>query len=309
MTNTKNAPLGTRLPATRHLVAPVLLATLALAAAACAARGGPGPPRAVLLDGTLNTRDLGGYETRDGRKVRWGMLFRSDELEDLDEADLLALERLGLRTVIDLRSPAEREDAPDRLPPGVATIFVPFSHPSMDPSRITSRILRGDASEGYFGSLLNRANRSFALDHGSELAQVVETLARPGMLPALFHCTYGKDRTGFVAAMVLSLVGVPWETVAEDFLLSNAMLADHIDRTAALIHWASLFRIRREEARELLGVKRAYLDSARDAVIETYGSTEAYRRAIGIDDAIVARLRDALLEPAVTAHAADRSAQ
>ena len=258
------------------------------------------PPRHIELDHTLNTRDLGGYRTEDGRQVRWGLLFRSDDLHQLDREDLEALEALGLRTVFDLRSAGERDDAEDRLPPQTAQVLLPILFPSMDPDVIARRILRGDASEGYFNDLLQRANRSFVLEHGDQLAALVNDLAEPGILPALFHCTHGKDRTGFASAFILSLLGVPWKTIQQDYLLSNVYLRSNTDRMARFIWLGSLFRISRANARDLLEVRAAYLESARSAVLEEYGSIADYVRTMGVRDETLDRLRATLLEPVVS---------
>lgn len=267
--------------------------------AACATTALPpeaAPPRRVELNHTLNTRDLGGYVTENGRSIRWGVLYRSDELDRLDEDDIQVLAARGLRTVYDFRSESERDGREDRLPEGSEAVWLPILYPSMDPDRIADRILRGDADEGYFEDLLQRANRSFALDHGEQFAAFIEALAEPGALPALFHCTYGKDRTGFAAAAVLDLMGVPWDTIEQDYLLSNVYLSHEIDRMARFIWLGSFFRISRSNARDLLGVRRQYIAAARDAMIEQYGSTEAYFKAFGVSDETLQRLREALLE-------------
>ncbi len=230
--------------------------------------------------------------------MRWGVLYRSDDLSRLDDDDVASVAELDLQVVYDFRTDHERQDAWDRLPPGIEIERLVMSHPSMDPKLITSRILRGDASDDYFEKMLARANRTFALEHGAELAALVRELARPGGLPALIHCTYGKDRTGFAAAMVLDTLGVPWETIVEDYLLSNVYLERNISSLSRLMWLASLFRISRESARSLLGVERSYLESARQSILEEYGSIEAYRAAIGLDAETVRRLRNALLEPA-----------
>ena len=272
-------------------------------AVACATPGLPPeavPPRQIELDHTLNTRDLGGYLTEDGRQVRWGLLFRSDHLHDLEREDLETLEALGLRTVFDLRSAGEREGAEDRLPSQTSRVLLPILFPSMDPDVIAHRILSGDASEGYFNDLLQRANRSFVLEHGDQLAALVNQLSEPGVLPALFHCTHGKDRTGFASAFILRLLGVPWTTVRQDYLLSNVYLRSNTDRMARFIWLGSLFRISRANARDLLEVRAEYLESARSAVLEEYDSIPNYLRALGVRDETIDRLRSALLEPAAS---------
>ena len=291
-------------PRGRRTVGPRALASvLAVAGAAltdCTRPALPpeaGPPRRIALHGTLNTRDLGGYLTQDGRRVRWGLLFRSDQLSELNDGDVEALSSLGLRRVYDLRSESERMDHEDRLPEGVASISLPISNPALDPDRLRSLILSGGAEEGDFHDLLVRANRSFVLDYRAEFGALIQGLAQPGGLPALFHCTYGKDRTGFAAAVILEILGVPWETTVEDYLLSNVTLAPEIERKSRLIWVGSLFRISRANARDLLGVKREYLESARAAAVERFGSTDAFvRNGLGISDEMREKLRRALLE-------------
>jgi protein-tyrosine phosphatase len=292
------APRGSRRgPAPRRLAA---LVVAGAALAACARPEPPAdaaPPRRVALDGALNTRDLGGYRTGDGRRVRWGLLYRSDALSELSERDVETLASLGLRRVYDLRSEAERRDARDRLPQGVEVIALPVAHPALDPERLRAVILRGGAEEGDFHDLLVRANRAFALDHTAEFGRLVRGLAEPGGLPALVHCSYGKDRTGLAAAWILTILGVPWEAAVEDYLLSNVYLASRIARTARLVWLGSLFRISRRDARDLLGVKREYLEAGRAAAIERFGSADAYLRdGLGIGEPLRQRLRAVLLE-------------
>ncbi len=261
---------------------------------------GPAPserPRRIALDHTLNTRDLGGYETRDGRRVRWGRLFRSDHLDDLDEDDIETLRAMGIRTFIDLRSHGERPDESVTIPVDSRSVWLPMLHPSMDPNLVMGRILRGDADEDYFFHMLQRANETFARDHGPEFARVIDILAAPDNLPALYHCTYGKDRTGFITAGILGLLGVPEETIDEDYLLSNYYLRNHIRRMARVIWLASAFRISRSDARDLLGVRLEYITTARRQMKDTYGSAEGFVKAFGVTDEMIEQMRENLLEP------------
>jgi len=234
------------------------------------------------------------------------MLYRSDDLSALTNKDVEALAGRNLKVVYDFRTDSEREDSEDRLPTGVRPVRFTMSHPSMDPAQITRRILRGNADPDYFENLLVRANRTFVIEHGEELATLVRSLTVPQNLPALFHCTYGKDRTGFAAAMILTMLGVPWETVVEDYLASNVYLESEISSMSRLIWFASLFRISRESARDLLGVRRIYLESGRQAILDEYGSFEAHQAAIGLDEATLERLRDLLLEPVPNEDSIDR---
>ena len=102
--------------------------------------------RRVVLEGAPNFRDLGGYATADGRRVRHGELFRSGVLSDLSDADLAVLTGLRIATVVDLRSAIEIEERPNRLPPGALAIEVPVSDVSMSPNAIAARLEAGDTS-------------------------------------------------------------------------------------------------------------------------------------------------------------------
>jgi protein-tyrosine phosphatase len=124
-----------------------------------------------------------------------------------------------------------------------------------------------------------------------------ERIVQPENLPALVHCTAGKDRAGFASAMVLSVLGVPRETVMEDFLLTNHYTAADTEKRLFQIELFSLFRVDGDALRPLFGVEPAYLDAAFEAIEARYGDFETYRReALGLDDAEVEAFRASLLE-------------
>jgi len=255
--------------------------------------------RHVVLDGAFNFRDLGGYATEDGRSVRWGRIFRSDQLADLSDGDLEVLSELGIRLVCDFRSPDERAEQPDRLPandpPAVAELGI--YDDSFDPNAIREAIVSGELDDVDFGQLLVDGNRTFVVRFSPQFASMFERLAQPENLPALVHCTAGKDRAGFASAIILRALGVPEETVFEDFLLTNHYTADRIERRLLMIRAASLFRADPEKVRPLLGVERAYLRAAFDEIEARYGCFNRYlREALGVGDRELASLRANLLE-------------
>jgi protein-tyrosine phosphatase len=180
----------------------------------------PAPGTRLAVEGTLNLRDVGGYPTADGRVVRRGRLFRSDHLNGVTDDGLRALDALGLRTVLDLRVPHERERQPSRLPDGVDVHHVnPFTGGSaltdvledIRAGRVTS-VTEDDVADGY---------RTMLADAGVMFASVVLVAGQADRLPALFHCTAGKDRTGIAAAIVHRLLGVADDVIATDFELTN----------------------------------------------------------------------------------------
>lgn len=255
--------------------------------------------RHVALEGAQNFRDLGGYATEDGHHVRWGLFYRADDLGDLTDADLATIQQLGIQLVCDFRSDEEKAEHPDRLPatdpPEV--VELPILDDSFSPAAFREKITAGDLGDTDLRQMLIEGNRLFATRYAPQYAVMFERLTDPASLPAVVHCTAGKDRTGFASAVVLRTLGVPEETVFEDFLLTNHYTADEIERTLWIIRFASLFRTDPEQVRPALGVERAYLEAAFDAIEEGYGSFDAYRRGpLGLDDTETAAFRQLALE-------------
>jgi protein-tyrosine phosphatase len=282
-----------------------VIAAVSLCAAVIACGGDPyaGQPehvkrRHIALEGAQNFRDLGGYESADGKHVRWGLFYRSDTLADLTDRDLEIVRKLGIRLVCDFRSPEEKRAAPDRLPeprPQVAELEV-FDE-SFSAQAFREKIESGDLGDLDLRQALIEGNRLFATKFAPAYRALFERLQDPENLPALIHCTGGKDRAGFGSALILTLLGVPREIVFDDFLLTNVYTAAKIERTLLMIRLISFFRIDPERVRPALGVERAYLEATFDTIQEEYGDFERYRReALGIEDAELAAFRGRALE-------------
>jgi protein-tyrosine phosphatase len=201
-----------------------------------AVRHGPGPmtgewapSRHVALDGAVNVRDIGGYRIVGGPEVVRGRLFRGDSLSQLTRSDLERLDRLGLRTVVDFRTPGEVLLAgADQLPFAVEYAHLPVS--GGDLGAIYELIASGDHERqrrelggGRAASFMVEMNRGFVADARQREAfgAALRLLCSPGRLPLLYHCTGGKDRAGWMTAIVLTALGVPRELVLRDYLLSN----------------------------------------------------------------------------------------
>jgi len=255
--------------------------------------------RHLGLEGAPNFRDLGGYETADGHSVRWRQLYRSDALAHLTDSDLARLSGLGIRLVCDFRSDSEREAEPDRLPevdpPAVAEL--PIGAESFMVKDLRERISSGNLDGLDLRQMMIEGNRQFATTFAPQYAAMFERISKPENLPAILHCTAGKDRAGFASALVLTLLGVPHETVMEDFLLTNHYTERQTRRRLWMIEIFSLFRADSEGLRPLFGVEPAYLEAAFEEIDKRYGSFERYRReALGIDDRELAAFRKLMLE-------------
>ncbi|MBI9085241.1 MAG: tyrosine-protein phosphatase [Desulfobacterales bacterium] len=183
--------------------------------------------RRVPLQGCFNFRDLGGYGTDSGRRLKWGKVFRSDAMARLTDHDRLTLKSLGLRLVIDFRAPSETQRSPDRLPAdgSVDRVHLPVVHGDLDSTVALERAAAGDLAwltpdfmtRGYLNNI-----ESFPHVWGA----VFQRLADGASLPVAFHCSAGKDRAGTCAALVLLALGVPEETVVADHALSNVYIRD-----------------------------------------------------------------------------------
>jgi protein-tyrosine phosphatase len=240
-------------------------------------------PRVLALEGASNVRDLGGYPVSDGRRVRFGRVFRSAGLSRLTAADVAALHGAGVRVVCDLRGEAERTHAPSALP-GVTTHALSIE-PSLGAS-LRDIAARREATGEDVMVLMRRAYTAYALEWAHQYRAMFSLLVADET-PLLFHCTAGKDRTGFGAALLLTALGVEWDLVREDYLATNrhwrgdSTLAESLPPAVADV---------------LLKVHPELLDCAFAAIDEAHGSFDAYLAGpIGVDDAARGRLRDRLL--------------
>ena len=239
------------------------------------------PPPDFPFQQVFNFRDLGGHAAADGRRVRFGVLYRSAAPTDATEADFELLERqLGVQTRIDLRHATERERFPTtRTWPGVE-VHLPLFRPD-DTLRQFPTL-----GEGYVDAL----NRPHV---GRRLVEVLSLLAHEVEAPALFFCSAGKDRTGLVAAAILSSLGVPDEAVADDYARS----ADSLDVMYAF--WAQRPNSAIEETvrtfPHVMGAPRAAMTHLVATVRQDFGSMRGYLTAQGAHPSLFEALESRLL--------------
>jgi protein-tyrosine phosphatase len=271
---------------------------------------GPGPVNAerassrhVPLDGAVNVRDIGGYRSAYGLEVRPGRLFRGDALSRLTGADVERLDRLGLRTIVDFRTAGEvLLGGDDRMPYGVESAHLPVS--GGDLGAIYELIAGGDherqrreLGDGRAASFMAEMNRGFVADgrQRETFGAALRLICSPGRLPLLYHCTSGKDRAGWMTAIVLTALGVPRELVLRDYLLSNdyhragyGKLRLDLVKTGIVADPALL--------RPVLEQSATYLGAAFEEADRRYGSFGRFL-AYGLDvsEAMLAGLRRTLL--------------
>lgn len=239
--------------------------------------------RYIALEGCYNFRDLGGYRARDGRVVRSGQLFRSDALHYLSEADVLKLrDELGVRAIIDVRSADERdaEPASELAGPPVAYHHMPL-FPGGRPPRDDEEVAV-ELGDRYFQILQAAAQ---------PIREVFELIARlPG--PTVFHCAAGKDRTGMIAALLLSLLGVEERDVVEDYAATSLNLDRIIERLYASKGYGAIVR---ELPPESLHAQPRTMESLFAQLRHVHGSARGYLCEIGVSEATLLQLEERLL--------------
>lgn len=238
--------------------------------------------RLVPLEGAMNFRDVGGYETEDGRFVRWGKIYRSAALSGLTPDDLAKIRDLDIRYVYDLRSVGERRDQPTRWPQTGAIVA---SHDyEMDISAFMAAFANGPTPDKVRAAMT--AFYPAVVDsHKTQFRAVFAELLEGDEGAILYHCSAGKDRTGVQTALILSALGVPRETVIEDFLLSN----QHHRMSGDAGPMAGM----PPEVLEVLGgVERPYLEAFFAEIDRRYGGVEGYLAVeLDVDAADIQRLR------------------
>lgn len=245
--------------------------------------------RTLNLAGASNFRDLGGYAGEDGRVVRWRRLFRSDHLAALTAQDTLALAGLGVTRTLDFRGDAERAAQAYALP------NVRYHALSIEPTvvqRAKEMALAGEEMTAPVAvRLMQDTYRAFVANNARQYAELFEHLLENDA-PLVFHCTAGKDRTGFAAALILMALGVPRSVVMEDYLLTNGLY----QRPTSLVTGSAP----EEVLNVIWRVQEDFLDAALDAVDADYGGLDRYLSdQLSVGNAERARLKQLYLEPRV----------
>jgi protein tyrosine/serine phosphatase len=241
--------------------------------------------RFIELAGAHNFRDLGGLPTREGATTRTGVLYRSDALHHLQSSGVQRLGELGVRTIVDLRSSAELEHT-GRGPletSAIAFVHAPLSHSQGGVHVLPPSLVDGDLGGHYVASLAERTET---------LVEVISLLATAEHLPAVFHCAAGKDRTGLVAALVLSLVGVADDVIVEDYALTDDRMVFVMEAIRAS---DGVTQLPPEIAARVGRAEAESMETFLQALAEGYGSAEGWARAAGMDDDTLTSLRTAIV--------------
>lgn len=239
--------------------------------------------------GVSNFRDLGGYKTKDGRRVKWNLFFRSGELAGVTEKDLGYLKGLGVKTILDYRSQGEVLAKPDPIIEELENINI-SGMPSIDQHQGNfdmMGLLRESKDLAILKHPCDFLKKGYIemVSSNHAFKKMLECVADPTRLPMIQHCTAGKDRTGFGAALLLLMLGVPEEQVIEDYLLTNRY---RLEVNHSLLKKIAPLLQSEENNRQfklLIEARREYIESSLQTIKEKYGSVDCYlAEEYGLDE-------------------------
>jgi len=248
-------------------------------------------PRHIHFESVPNFRDLGGYRTHDGRTVAWRRLFRSAALHKMNERDIARLKQeIGPRAVIDLRRPRDPEkNLEPLLLKEIGARYHPIPFRPDGPAYLEDEAKANPNATTMGEIYLYRVSEK---PFGKRLADALEIIAEPENHPLVFHCSAGKDRTGVLAAMVLTAMGIVDDDVVEDYALSAPCMKDIRDRMASDPETAPGVKDLPEFQWEASAHSMVtFLSLLR----REYGSADGYLKSNGASSSLVDRLKVALL--------------
>lgn len=277
--------------------------------------------RVIPFQGTHNFRDLGGYPAADGRKVKMGLFFRSDELFGLTEQDREAFQHLNIKTIFDYRSDYEVQKKPDPVFPLVNQLHIqaissdpssmmnmPAAAQDQEPGEQQQQQTQGQQEHFIVGLLKSGFFKSYRSDHmmleiykqlpfeNPAYKSLMGKIQNPENLGLLQHCTAGKDRTGVGAALILMALGVSKNDIMEDYLLTNVTMRGLNEQIMARIA-GHVSEEERQNIEGMLGIKEEYLEAAFTSITEKYGNEESYLvQEFGLTADKLSTLREMCLE-------------
>ena len=251
--------------------------------------------RVIALEGGRNFRDLGGYETIDGRRIKWGMVYRSGSLAGLTPADWDLLLQRGVRSMCDLRTTHERTSEPFAWK-DVATLAY-FSRDYQSSFAELRKIMASDLPTGAAArDAMMKGYRELPFEQADAYRQIFLNIAS-NAIPIIFNCSAGKDRAGTAAALILTALGVNKETVIADYLLTNTAVNLQRVLGSGSDKRSMLSKRPPEVIEAILGADAAYITNALESIHERHGSVEEYLRAVlCISDAQQTVIKKNLLE-------------
>ncbi|MDW7695658.1 tyrosine-protein phosphatase [Flammeovirgaceae bacterium SG7u.111] len=249
--------------------------------------------REIIVAGVDNFRELGGHQLADGRKLKKGLLFRSGHADSISSAGMAVMKGLGIKTIADFRSEAEvsKRRRGNLAEEGMQVHALPIFNQG-EVRKVKAKLLSGEISFEESEQMMRDVYRYFVESGADSLKQFFQLLLEEKNYPILFHCTAGKDRTGFAAALLMKMLGFSTEQILVEYILTNLYRKQ---ANLTLAKKASLF-VKKEALLPLLEVRQEYLKHAFQLIDQLHGSFENYQNSVlGIGEKEVEMLKEMLL--------------
>ena len=247
--------------------------------------------RNIGLQSSPNFRELGGMNISGDAKIKEGMIYRSGSFSDLDDADAEKLKETGIKTIVDFRSEHEIEKEPDFIPESMGIDWINAPIGNINPEKLgkfAEVLMSPEFNEAAVEQLMIDINVGF-IENIADFKPMFDVLLEEEE-PVLFHCTAGKDRTGLASSLLLHALGADWDTILEDFMLSNEAV-DKLDKKKS-----NAYGLPQDRIDMLMGVRSSYLESAWETAIQTHGSIDSMlENELGIGEKEKNKLRKKFL--------------
>jgi protein-tyrosine phosphatase len=242
--------------------------------------------REIKLQGAVNFRDIGGYSTKDGKKVKMGLLYRSAALNTLTDADLVKIAALNIKYDFDFRGPYEVKTAPDKIPVGTMRISLPAGSENIGDSNYMKNMGRYMKSDSFLISFY-----TVLTPFKDRYMPLFDSLvSNKNASPILFHCTAGKDRTGIAAALILYALGVDEETIYNDYEATNYYRRN--ENAKAIAQMTKYYGMDEKTASSMMGAKKEYIQSTFTTIKAQYGSIDKYlEKVMGLNAKKIKQLK------------------
>ena len=249
------------------------------------------PEREIEFEGIVNFRDLGGIINQDGKKIKWGKLYRSAKLDEVTYNDSLKFSNLGISKIVDFRTNGERIEAPDFMFSGVENIHLPMGDDNWSQNDFSTLIseLSVDSLEYFMLDLYSKIPIKFSDSYKSFFS-----LLKNEDQPILYHCTAGKDRTGIASSLILYMLDIDMKTIQKEYELSNYYRKEENLKYEKML---AEYGISPEKTKIMMELKPSYITAIFDTISEKYGSLDNYlEKQLNVSNKDILLFRDKFLE-------------
>jgi len=252
--------------------------------------------RKIYLDKIPNFRDLGGLPTTDGRTVSWGKIYRSSRLSEFKTKDLQYFKSLNIKAVADFRYDSEIKKDPDQLPANVKYYKFPIGgSESAEYTQLKKEVMDGDLKGAKAKKRFSRVMEDFADTAAQDFKPVMDLLVQGDETPLVYHCSGGKDRTGFMSSIILAALGVDEKTIKDEYMMSNYYRYKANKRVVRLGQFAG---IDQETIGYAIVVQKEYIDAVFNTIKEKYGTIDNYLEVkFGLTPELRQRMKDMYTDP------------